>query len=167
MARVDGGLRQLFRKHLPIIHWQSIEVPSIAKGVPDCNGCYEGVDFWIENKKTIGYTIGLRPEQVAWLDRRGRCGGTVFIAVRRMAKKGPRRGPGCDELWLLDGRASRAINALKSLAAVRMSRPELVLLVEEGGPSHWQWSAVEHALKRSRTFPVSGTVDYTVRLRNA
>lgn len=167
MARADGGLRQTFRKYLPFIHWQSIEVPSIAKGVPDCNGCYDGVDFWCENKKTAGYIIGLRPEQVAWLDRRGRCGGTVYIAVRRMAKKGPRRGPGTDELWLLDGRASREINKLKSLAAVKMARPELVLGVWGGGPSHWLWNEVASALKRTRTFPASGTLSRKPGYRSA
>lgn len=153
MARVDGGLRQLFRQHLPKMHWQSIEVAAIAKGVPDCNCCYQGVEFWVENKRSNAYTIGLRPEQVAWLDRRARNGGTVFIAVRRITKRGPRRGAAADELWLLDGRAARAIGRLNSLQMVRAIRPELVLCVEEGGPTRWQWSSVGAALVRKRILP--------------
>lgn len=135
MARTDGGLRQVFRQRLPQVHWQSIEVPAIAKGVPDCNGCYKGVDFWCENKKTSGWTVGLRPEQCGWLMRRCRAGGTARIAVRRMNAK-------ADELWILDGKHADIIIRINSLRDTRLP----VLGVWVGGPANWQWSAVLAAL---------------------
>ena len=142
MSRTDGGLRQVFRQRLPQVHWQSIEVPAINKGVPDCNGCYKGVDFWVENKLTHGWTIGLRTEQAAWLTRRARAGGKARIAVRRVVKAGPRKGAAVDELWILDGKyADRSIrvNHLHSSA-------NSVLGVWTGGPARWQWTEVLAAL---------------------
>lgn len=142
MSRIDGGLRQEFRKRLPYVHWQSIEVPAINKGVPDCNGCYKGVDFWVENKLTHGWTIGLRPEQSAWLCRRARAGGTVRIAVRRVIKAGPRRGAAVDELWILDGKYADQIIRINNLNSEMFS----VIGFWGGGPARWPWTEVLAAL---------------------
>lgn len=141
MSRIDGGLRQIFRQRLPAVHWQSIEVPAIQKGVPDCNGCYDGKDFWSENKLTHGWTIGLRPEQAAWLAKRARAGGTARIAVRRVIKAGPRKGSAVDQLWILDG-----ADALKIIRANTLQTNASVLGFWDGGPSRWQWPEVLAAL---------------------
>lgn len=156
MSRTDGGLRQLFRTHLPKVHWQSIEVPAIAKGVPDCNGCYAGVEFWIENKVTTGWTIGLRPEQVAWLTARDRHGGRTFIAVRRKVTAGKRKGKAVDQLWLLDARYAVRIKEINNLQHLQDCEPECLLHYPydcglgggpyEGGPAKWLWSEVLRAL---------------------
>lgn len=122
----DGGLRQLFRKNLPEFDWTSIETGSTGRGIPDTNACGLGTEFWIEFKKTDGWKIGLRPEQIGWITRRARFGGKVFIAVRRKE----------DELWLLGPEAALG-NSLKGLSY----KP-----IGEGGPRRWDWGAVKSVL---------------------
>lgn len=79
---IDGGLRKLFQKHLPQVHWQPVETGLISAGVPDINYCYEGLEGWIECKKsTSGGRIGFRPEQIGWIKDRLIHGGRVKIAV--------------------------------------------------------------------------------------
>ena len=128
---LDGGLRKLFRAHIPG-HWQSIETGGVGRGVPDSNYCINGVEGWVEYKKTKHWKIGsLKPEQVAWIFRRVREGGRVWLAVRRAE----------DELWLIDGHWIRevAVGGIKSAEEwVRW----------EGGPSKWNWDEVRYVLTR-------------------
>lgn len=136
----DGNLRSLFQKHLPDIHWQPIETWSTGQGVPDVNGCCGGREFWIENKATGGWTIHFEPGQVAWAERRVRAGGRTFVAVRRQANAGPRRGQAVDELWLFNGESARAL-ALNGLKAG--PRP---LVQTSGGPARWDWPKIRQLL---------------------
>lgn len=133
----DGGLRPIFRQRLTSVHWQSVETGMTGRGVPDSNGCAAGVEFWVEFKVTVGWAVTLRPEQVAWLMRRARAGGRVFVAVRRRCAAGPRRGPASDELWLLDGSAADVLKA----SGLRCP-DALVLGHWYGGPSRWDWPSV-------------------------
>jgi hypothetical protein len=146
MSRTDGGLRNIFRQRLPKVHWQSIEVPAIAKGVPDMNGCYKGKEFWVENKVTKGWTIGLRPHQAAWLMRRSRAGGRTRIAVRR-------RNTTVDELWILDGKYAdkiiRANNLHQLLDKYTGYTDKVVLCVSANTPAHWTWDEILAALLRA------------------
>ena len=81
---MDGHLRRLFRQNLSHAQWTSIESGATAAGIPDSEFCFPGgIQGWIEFKKARGLTVGLRPEQVAWLMRRSRMGGRCFVAVRR------------------------------------------------------------------------------------
>lgn len=135
---IDGGLRKLFREHLPDIHWQSVETGGTGRGVPDSNGCADGVEFWVEFKVTSGWAVGLRPEQRAWLARRTRCGGRCWVAVRRQAAAGERRGPAADQLWLLPAAVALEISGLRQAPAAH--------LLGAGGPGRWGWAAVRAAL---------------------
>ncbi len=133
----DGGLRQLERKHLPKIHWVSVETAFTESGIPDMNGCWEGVEFWIENKRTSGWALStFKIEQVAWIMRRLRAGGRVFIATRRLSAH-------VDEIWLHSGAYAPILKA-KGLQAARP------ILVGEGGPAEWPWDRIEAALLGAR-----------------
>jgi Holliday junction resolvase len=128
---MDGGLRQLFKMHLPEIDWQAVDVTG-GRGVPDSNGCHDAKEFWIEHKMTHGRKVGVRPEQVAWIERRLRHGGKVFIAVRRVNKK-------TDDLYLLSGSCARA------LASGEWPYPA-PLGHWSGGPTQWDWQEIKEVL---------------------
>jgi hypothetical protein len=126
----DGGLRRLFRKYLPAIHWTTIESRYTESGIPDLNGCFAGREFWIECKVTKHWKVILRPMQAAWIKRHIRCGGICYIAVRRRNKSD-------DELWLLDGDAVNDWNdGIYGSALLKCG----------GGPANWPWQAVAAAL---------------------
>lgn len=136
---MDGGLGKLFQDHLPLWHWQRIETGGTGKGIPDLNGCRNGVDVWIENKLVeCGEKIDISPEQVGWISRRTRAGGRAFIAVRYLIPAGPRRGPAVDALRLFPGHVVKALaTAPKGVAP---------LVIGAGGPAHWPWGEVERVL---------------------
>jgi hypothetical protein len=127
----DGGLRPLFKKHIPEGDWVSVETWSTGRGVPDLNYCINGHEGWIELKTTEGWAVTVRPEQVAWIERRLRAGGRVFLAVRRKRH----------ELWLLAGEDARALmlHGLKALNPLYRSDME--------GPSRWNWSLISKILQ--------------------
>jgi len=136
---IDGGLSKLFQEHLRDIHWQRVETWSTGFGVPDLNGCGNGVEFWIECKQTDGCKINLRPEQIAWAMRRMRAGGRVYIAVRRKHAGGKRKGGAIDELWLYPGSAAQAL-AVNRMALVRS------VGFWPGGPARWPWPIIRKTL---------------------
>lgn len=124
----DGGLRTLFRQHLPKFHWTSIESPLTGMGTPDANYCYESNEGWVEFKQTKGWTVTLRVEQVGWLLRRTRAGGRTFVAVRRN-----------DELFLFRGADAKLLRE-KGIKAVQP------LAHETGGPASWGWLWIDTIL---------------------
>lgn len=132
--RQDGGLRKLFRKHLPHVHWTSIESRFTESGIPDIHGLYAGADFFIELKLTKGWAVNLRPSQIAWILRRVRNGGRVFIAVRRKGSNG------ADELYLVPGSQVRLL--------ARRGLPRGLVWYGRS-PSHWDWPAVLGALQNT------------------
>lgn len=139
MSDIDGGLRKLFRDHLPQLHWTSIETGGTGQGVADSNYLAPGGrEGWVEYKQTEGWTVTLRPEQVSWLDRRHRLGGRAWIAVRRRAKAGPRRGPPVDELHVFHAGLAREAKS----GGLRHPEVAAAALVLRGGPSRWDWVAV-------------------------
>lgn len=149
----DGGLRPLFRQHLPTVDWQTIETGLVEGGVPDSDGCHpravpcpacgaRGVEFWIEYKQTHAYAVKVKTEQVGWALRRLRAGGRAFFAVRRWTDVGPRRGPAVDELWLISGWAARELRATGLVGLP----PDAILGRWGGGPARWDWPAVLAAL---------------------
>jgi hypothetical protein len=125
----DGELREIWRQHLKKFHWQSIESGSTGRGIPDSNYCVDGVEGWIENKKTDGWAVGLRPEQVGWHLRRARAGGRTWVAVRRKR----------DQLWIVRGSQAAELleRGLKGFLAPSW----------EGGPAKWDWEAISRLLK--------------------
>lgn len=123
---IDGGLRKLFHDKIKG-HWQAIETGGVGKGVPDSNFCIDGVEGWIEFKKTDHWKPVIRPEQMAWIHRRVRAGGNVWIAVRR--KK--------DELWLVQGKWVVELHdlGLKGVEALHWS------------DNNWDWDYIRNSLK--------------------
>jgi len=137
----DGGLRQLFRLHLPMVDWQSIESPLTGLGIPDSNGCLDSIEFWIEYKQTHAYSVVIRPEQIAWGIRRERHGGRVWIAVRRKCDAGIRR-LAVDELWLVP----TSLGLTLSRGGLKVLQDNARVFDWTGGPSKWNWNEVLQVL---------------------
>ena len=135
----DGGLRQIFQKHMPSVHWQAIESWETGIGIPDLNGCVDGVEFWIELKQATANAVKISPGQIAWIERRVRAGGNVYIAVRCKAERGKRR-LARDELYLYSG------NAVRLVYSDGIATPPLRKFV--GGPSSWDWAEIRRILCR-------------------
>lgn len=135
----DGQLRQIFAKRFPRAMWTPVESFSTGRGIPDVEYCFPGgASGWVENKLTKGWTVGMRPEQVAWLERRARLGGRSFVAVRQVLPAGPRRGEATDDLWLYPGQDARCL-LLDGLEKPPLGR-------WQGGPGGWDWQAIEALL---------------------
>jgi hypothetical protein len=135
MAR-DGDLRAIYRRKLPQIDFVSVETGGTGRGVPDCNGCLDGVEFWCEFKQTQGSAVGLRPEQIGWALRRIRHGGRVWIAVRRKD----------DELWMVWGQWAAELKT-HGLRGLQMT-PLNDLWMWNGGPARWDWTRIAQLLTR-------------------
>lgn len=152
---IDGGLRKLFREHVPQFDWCSIETGPATGGVPDSNYCAPrpdtgrakdawvglGIEGWVEYKQTGGWAVTLKPEQVGWICRRVRYGGRVWIAVRQQAPAGPRR-EARDALWLVPGRYAREAREL----GLRGLAGALACPAWQGGPARWPWAEVARLL---------------------
>jgi hypothetical protein len=134
---MDGGLRSLFRKHLPQVDWLSVETAMTEGGVPDANGCVDGKEFWVEFKATRAWAVRVRPAQVGWIERRLRHGGRVFVAVRRQ------HASGSDELWLIQGGAVRGLRDY----GLRCAFGAMKFGTWDGGPTAWNWAEVLRAMK--------------------
>lgn len=134
---IDGGLSKIFREHLLRFHWQRIESGLTGGGIPDTNYCVNGIEGWIEWKKTNSNKVTMRPDQVGWHLRRYRAGGRTFIAVRLQHSGGPRRGVPVDSLYLYAGRDARllAMDGLRSKPLGSWSR------------GAWDWSEIEKIIK--------------------
>lgn len=117
-----------------MVDWQPIETGVIAGGVPDTNACHDGVEWWIEYKATGSGRVVLRPLQVAWINRRVRAGGRVWVAVRYMHAGGVRRGAPVDTLALVHGAhvVALAAGGLRTVPRVQW----------HGGPAGWHWAGV-------------------------
>lgn len=141
----DGGLRQVFTKHVRDAHWQAIESWSTGQGVPDANYCLEGCDGWIENKTTSWWSLQhpLSPEQVAWGERRSRVGGRYLMAVRRQFDASPRRGAAVDELAIFGP------EVLRQIATTNSIRDVVPRLYCTGGPSRWNWDVIRVLMKET------------------
>ena len=138
MSKADGGLRALFKKRLPSWQWTAIESGVTSPGVPDAEYCTDrGVTGWVEFKAVTGWKPVIRPLQVAWIDRRARIGGRVFIAVRRRSTAGD------DELWIVPG------SCVKPLCDVGLKSPKLLGVCRmSGGPDAWHFDVVGEYLGR-------------------
>ena len=139
---IDGGLRNLFNQKLMKYgcHGQSIESGAVGRGIPDWNYCVDGVEGWIEFKKTTANAVRIKPEQSAWISQRVRSGGNVIIGVRKKCTAGVRR-KSCDILYLIHGESVELLRSGGLRANIK------VLGAYEGGPSKWDWFQVLNILK--------------------
>jgi hypothetical protein len=121
---MDGGLRKLFRHHLPSVHWTTIESGFTEAGIPDLTGCIGGQEFWLELKAIKHWRATIAPAQAGWHLRHHMAGGRTFFVLR---KKLPN-----DELFLVPGSQVRELMAdgVKSFKAY------------SGGPAKWDWAAI-------------------------
>lgn len=144
---IDGGLCQSFQKHLPDFHIQRVETGGTGKGIPDMNYCHKdidslatyGIEGWVEAKITSTNAVGMRSEQVGWIERRCRAGGRVFIAVRFKHEGGLRKGAKIDAIYLYHGRDVRSLYDLGLAGA----HP---VVTGPGGPARWPWEKIRLAL---------------------
>ena len=88
MGKADGGLRALFHENMKTAQWTAIETGAVSRGIPDTEYCFPGgVSGWIEFKRCRGNIVKYQPGQIAWIERRARLGGRVFVAVLREKDK--------------------------------------------------------------------------------
>lgn len=154
----DGGLRQLVQKNIPEADWCPVETSGTGRGVPDLNYCLNGYEGWIECKATDTRAVDLRPEQVAWLERRARAGGRVTVMVRRKHSGGPRKGDPVDEIWVLDGAYAQRIKQeglhLLTLKVEGSSDYVLGCFPTKGMPAKWGLIAAM-LIRDSQPYPFS------------
>lgn len=136
----ESDFRRLFRKYLPQVHWATVESRTTESGIPDINGALQGAEFWIECKVVKAFAVNLRPMQMAWILRRVRHGGNVFIAVRK-------KNSIVDELYLIDGKYVKELNE-KGLHEFKC--------IGGGGPGQWPWAVVASMLCRVPALPRRG-----------
>lgn len=123
---IDGGLRKLFKENLRC-QFTPIETGAVVCGVPDAEYCFEGgIQGWVEFKVARGNAVGLRPGQVAWIERRHAMGGLVFVAVRVK-----------DDILIFSGKDAR------------MLKKEGLKGAEPAGrfPKPWDWAKISSILK--------------------
>ena len=135
----DGGLRTEFRNRFFGWQWTSIETFT-QPGVPDSEYCSpDGDQGWIEFKRTVGWAVTFEPFQPAWIDRRARYGGRVWIAVRRVPSA--KRWAGMNQLWLIPGKMvlDLAHQGLKPFGEEHM--------MGALGPASWNWGLIEAKLR--------------------
>lgn len=136
---IDGGLRVLFRQHLPQAMWISIESGATQLGIPDAHYLFDyNYSGWIEFKQTSINAVSIRPHQIAFAERYWRMGGRCFLAVRQKRKK-TARIPACDDLYIFQGNRVRKV-AYGGLAAT------IPLIRYDGGPSRWDWDKIKSLL---------------------
>jgi len=144
MSKNDGGLPPLFGSALRRLGFmvQRVETGGTGRGIPDTFWARAGACGWVEFKaeSSLG-AVGLRPEQVAWIDRCRREGCRAHVAVRLRHGGGPRKGPPADELWLMDGAWAREIKRGGLLAGAPW-----VLGRWAGGPTSWRWDVAAELL---------------------
>lgn len=135
---IDGGLRTIFHNQLRVgFHWQAVETGGTGLGIPDSNFCCDGVEGWVEFKRTTAWSVGMRPEQIGWHRTRHERGGRTFIAIRREHDGGARKGGPVDELWLCRGQYASVLGR-EGLQAQDI----MWLGVWSGGVARWDWEAV-------------------------
>lgn len=85
--RVFAHLKKLY----PRAHWQRIETWAGA-GVFDINGCYNGVEIWVEAKeihwlkKSNVIKAKVRKAQKSWQAMRQRSGARTFLGIMNGSK---------------------------------------------------------------------------------
>lgn len=135
---IDGGLSALIRANLKGWDLQRIESGLTGLGIPDLNYCHAGREGWVELKQTKGWVVGIRPDQVGWIERRVRHGGRVTVMVRQ-------GGLGRDCLWVLAPSSIRLLRDRERLDRL----PSSLVLARLDPP--WDWEKVRQILLRSET----------------
>ena len=78
LKKRESKLFQRIKNNIKNIDFTRIESTTI-QGIPDVNGCGNGVEFWLELKSTPDNIPVLSKFQIAWCFKRTQHGGRVFI----------------------------------------------------------------------------------------
>lgn len=144
MSGIDGGVRKLLRDNLPKPDWRwtPVESGGTHGGIPDSFWAHapSRTSGWVECKKTLGWSVELRPHQLAWLKNHTEAGVRCAIAVRALGA-GSSDGTG-DSLWLVRGEAADRLAEL----GLQKIAPEDVLIRCVGSPRSWDWAGVALSL---------------------
>jgi hypothetical protein len=141
----DGGLRSIFRQHLPAAQWSSIETGATQGGVPDSEYCFPGGrQGWIEFKriKAKSWRVVLQPAQIAWISRRVRLGGVVLIAAKKD-----------DTLYLMHGAHVHRLHD-DGLQGARWAQSW------SGGPRSWPWGYIARCLNSEAVWTVADEAEW-------
>jgi hypothetical protein len=86
MKKRESMLWQRIKKHITKPHLIRVESNTI-NGIPDINGCWSSKEFWIELKSDmVGYPK-LSKWQIAWINKRIKHGGIVFICNETLSER--------------------------------------------------------------------------------
>ena len=128
---IDGGLRKLFKRKFSDWQWTAIETGEVSPGTPDAEYCAPGgITGWCEFKVAKYWKVTFQPLQPAWINRRARLGGRVFIVVKRAEK----------ELYIIPG---------EDVLKLEESGLKEFSPVSEGEPKNWDWERVKTLLLRT------------------
>lgn len=142
--KIDGGLRNIFRHKLRSWQWTTIETGPVSPGTPDSEFfSTEGVQGWIEYKKTDIYFVHFRDFQVPWIMRRARMGGNVWLAIRRTPHS--IKEMNSDELWLIPGKYAYDVQE------GGLNNPAVGAYIWNGGPDGWNFDDVALALNLKKS----------------
>ena len=131
-SKRDGGLRSIFKSHLPDWFWVPVETWAVSgAGVPD--SWYQargGASGWVEHKRE---TYALQAAQSGFIDRVTRYGGRAWVAV--VSTDG-------DELKMFRGSDAQMLARI----GVRGYKTVAPAGAWRGGPRRWDWGAVRALL---------------------
>ena len=86
MKKRESILWQKIKKNCPKAHLIRVESNTI-NGIPDINGCFASIDFWMELKSDkVGYPK-LSKWQIAWINKRIKHRGIVIICNETLSKR--------------------------------------------------------------------------------
>jgi hypothetical protein len=109
-----SGVWDTLRKGCPQVQWMRLE-NLVGTGMPDVNGCLNGVEVWLELKYVAsGFKIHFQPTQPPWIFRRALSGGRVYVLARKE-----------DVLYLYHGSQIRELVAqgLRLQPILRLEKP--------------------------------------------
>ena len=79
IPKTEKALWKQLKKNLPRVHWTRIESGLTGRGIPDLEGCHDGVAVWVELKIIQNHLVNLTRNQAAWHQARHDAGGISFI----------------------------------------------------------------------------------------
>ncbi len=80
-----SAARKIFRERLHICRIENL----VLTGMPDCEGCLDSIQFWLELKTEARPSnpetkikVRFEPDQIPWLKRRVEAGGNAFVLLQ-------------------------------------------------------------------------------------
>ena len=139
--KTESQVRQDVQRHIQGPHWTPVETYLTARGVPDLNGCLDGIEAWIEIKIITGrrFQRPFSPNQRTWIKRRVAVGGHCFLLASHRHNGGKLKGPPVDRLYLWSWELAKM-----PVSDSPLDHTELILW-QSDGPRH-DWIGLEKIL---------------------